>query len=719
MARRSQKNSHKRPQEPPASARSGKEASWRSIDPALRTSSLHGLLAAIFAVGLFVFTVKVDPIEALVLYLGMMALAVLLAGVGFRQGGGLFLRRFGSMQALAVYALAFWAFLRWKLAEFPSGIDAAERVAIPSAGRDGVIAFQFFAVAFALGLVFSAVPRLHVGTVWRSFRMVLGVSALGFALLGLYQYFFGYDSMLERFREEQSVAARLDPLMLQSIEHALQERRVGGTLGNGNIFAAWLSILGVACLSFLGGDQRPRLRLAGGLSFGLIVLAMVLTGSRGGFLTLAFATAGALLVIRRTGGFGRGNAASGSPGAPTAAASLLAALYLLAASSAQALDLGYRLTRITTIRERLNYWTVAMKIWAENLFIGGGPGAFELLYPQIKPLTARESRFAHSWIFHTGAELGLVGVALFLLFWAGVVWAFLRCWKTLPKAPAADGWESGNREALWLGLFTLVLGFNGLFEYSLQTPEFLALLGLCSGGLTGLAIRGDSTRDARAVPSSLIIRAGAAGLLLGVVAAAGLMAVPRSQLAANWEWRAEGASLAGDPFLAAGYASRAAKLLPGDEGPLLRWGGALMRMPGREEEAGRLLERAERLNPLSARIRSLRARFFAGEGRHDLALQKMNEAVDLYPADAGYRLQRAKLLRDLRRDEAAIQDLQFVEENAIPIWTYQRSEFDDLRVELGLPPTKATIEAREKAERRARKAREREAQEALETAGDG
>lgn len=715
MARRSQQKSRNSPQARPGPSRDATASSWRSIEPTLRASYLYGLLAAIFAVGVFIFPAKVDPIEALALYGGMTGLVLILAGAGFRQGGGLFLRRFGSAPALAVYALAFWSFLRWQFAEFPAGPDTSATVAIPSAGRDGVVAFMFFGVAFALGLVLSAMPRLHVGALWRSFRLLLAVSALGFALLGLYQFFFGYEAMLERFREAQSGAVRMDPLMLQSIEHALKERRVGGTLGNGNIFAAWLSVLAVACLSLVGREHDVRMRLAGGLGFGLTLFAVVLTGSRGGFLTLGLATAGSLLVLWRTGGLGRARESNAARGVRAAAVSLAGGFYLLAASSAWALDFGYRLTRITTIRERLNYWSVALKIWAENLLIGAGPGAFELLYPRLKPLTARESRFAHSWIFHTGAELGLIGLVLLLVFWAGVVWAAWRCWRAAPMAQGEDRAADGKREALWLGLFTLVLGFNGLFEYSLHTPEFLALLGLCSGGLVGLAVTGEA---GEAAGPSRVGRAGAAGLLFGVVVASGLMVVPRTQLAANWEWKAESASLSGDAFLAAGYYSRAARLLPEDEGPVLRWSGALMQMSGREEEAARLLEHAETLNPLSARIRSSRARFYLQQEKPDRALQKMNEAIELYPADAGYRLQRAKLLHELGREAAAIEDLEFVEENDLPIWAYQRAAFDELRVELGLPPTKATIEAREKAERRARKAREREAHEALEADGD-
>lgn len=702
MARRSRRKNRPRATGRAETAPAGETPGWRSLEPELRASYLYGLLAAILGGGLFVFPVEVDPIEALALYLAMIVFGGVLAGAGFRQGGRLFLRRFGSVPALAVYVLAFWAFVRWKLARFPAGVDAAETVAIPSVGRDGVVAFQFLALAFALGLGLSAMPGLRSGAIWRSFRTLLAVAAFGFALLGIYQFFFGYESMLERLRQAQTVEARMDPLLLQSLEHALQERRVGGTLGNGNVFAAWLSLLAVACLSLLGRGAARGWRLAGGAGFLLTVFALLLTGSRGGILTLVVAVAGAGLVLWRTGGIGRMRAEQAGPASGGAAALMFSGgLFVFAARSAWAIDVGYRLTRITTIRERLNYWAVATKIWAENLFLGGGPGAFELFYPRLKALTARESRFAHSWIFHTGAELGLLGVVLFLVFWAGVAWAAWRCWKRASSRVEASEERSkaANREALWLALFSAVLAFNGLFEYSLHTPEFLAFLGLCSGGLSGLAF-GSATAGESDGGLGLTARAGAAGLLFGVVIASSLLIVPRSQLATNWEWKAEGAMLADDPFLAAGYYSRASKLLPNDEGPVLRWSGALMQLAGRGEEAERLLERAESLNPLSARIRSAQARFYRRQERLEPALEKMNEAIELYPADAGYRLERAELLHRLGRDDAAREDLKFVEDNEIPIWRYLRPEFDALRMELGMGPTAETLKEQERQAKR-------------------
>jgi tetratricopeptide (TPR) repeat protein/uncharacterized membrane protein (Fun14 family) len=709
MARRSHKNKHKSPPPGTGSRPRKTEGSWRAIDPRLRASYLYGVLVAIFGGGLFVFPVKVDPIEALALVLGMTAMAVVLHGYGFRQDPNDFFRKLGGLPAFSVFALALWGFVRWKLARFPAGVGAAESVAIPSAGRDAVIALLCFATAFAFGLGLGFLKDLQISAIWRSFRSLFVLAAFGFSLLGIYQFFFGYELMLERLREAQVDQAGMDPLLLQSLEYALQERRVGGTLGNGNIFAALLSILALTCLSWVGRDRPARIRAMAGAGFLLAGFALLLTGSRGGILTMLVVMAGAALVHWKTGGLGGKHADPSPVRSPAAGSSiplLLGGATLLIARSAWAIDITYRLTRITTIRERLNYWSVAVKIWAADVLAGGGPGAFELFYPRLKALTARESRFAHSWVFQTGSELGLIGLGLFLLFWVAIAVLAFKAWRGSRELRAGDppgvddDTRERSREALWLALICAVLAFNGLFEYSLHTAEFLVLLGLCSGGLVGLMSRGDSAP----VPGSFKQRTAVSALLLVCVLLAALVLIPRSQLAANWEWKAEGAALSGEPLLAAGYYARASRLLPDDERLVLRRSGALMQIPGREAEAEGLLERAESLNPLSARIRSVQALHYEREELFDLAIRKMDEAVELYPVDAGYRLQRAGMLHRLGRDDAARADLQFVEEKGIPIWAYLRPDFDDLREELGLPPTEETLRERERAKKR--KARE-------------
>lgn len=661
---------------------------------------LFGALAGLVGAGFFVFPVKVDPLESLSLWTAMAAFGVILALRAYGSADARYLARAGGAASLAVFALAAWAMVRWRFAFFPAGLKPETLVPIRSAGRDGVLAFQFLAFGFAMGLGLGGLESARAAAAWRVFRKMLVAAALGFAALGLYQFFFGYEATLERLRASPSTQAEMDPLLLQSLEHALGERRVGGTLGNGNVFAAWLCVLVIASISMMPAMNPRPVRIAGMAGAALAGVTLLLTGSRGGLLTLAIAVTAALAVLRKVSPAG-----GKKPVALGAASGLLAAAFVLMSRPGWAIDIGYRLTRITTIRERLNYWSIAAKVWLADPVFGGGPGAFELLYPQLKAATARESRYAHSWMFQALAELGLIGLMLWVMFGLALAFAARRAWRSLPAAvagPLGDVEASRSAEALWLAAMTATLAFNGLFEYSLHTPEFLALFGIASGGLIGLAPASPFETSARGI-ATLRGRAAATGLLaIGCLAASGWL-IPRAQFAAEWEWRAKGAALAGDPFLASGYYARASRLLPEDEGILVRWSGELAQLAGRQDEAGALLERAEAMNPLSASIRASRARHFQRTGEPDRALEKLDEAVELYPTDARYRIERARFLLGAGLKEGALRDVREIEEQGLPVWAYLRPQLDGLREELGLPATAETLREREREARRVRR----------------
>jgi hypothetical protein len=85
---------------------------------------------------------------------------------------------------------------------------------------------------------------------------------------------------------------------------------------------------------------------------------------------------------------------------------------------------------------RYRYWEVALEGFADNPLAGLGAGGFavEWLKEPDRPDAARD---AHSLYVETGAELGVVGLALLLAFMAAVAFAATRWWRTDPRAAAA------------------------------------------------------------------------------------------------------------------------------------------------------------------------------------------------------------------------------------------------------------------------------------------
>jgi len=665
---------------------------------------------------------------------GAMAYILLFTGLGERHGA--LERALCSAPALAVFALALFALWRWQGLEVASAMDPGRLVKVTSPGRSGVIGLQLLALGLVLGFVLGGQPGDRALFAWRLFRRVLIVAALAFGLLAFYQYFVSYDRALASLR---SADASMDPLMRQSLEHALTERRVGGNLGNGNVFAALLSVLAVFCISGWSPCEPRFIRALSLLAFVAAAFATLLTGSRGGLLTFAMATVGALALLRWMPSSvpPGGDAAAGAKSKmdsenskkgkrnrnrkkhrathrsrlPRIAALALLIITALGVTAVPAESPIRRLTKVTTIRERLTYWRIATQIGSESPLLGRSPGAFQLYYPRHKPPEARESRYAHSWLFQIGCELGLLGLSLMGLFWSGVARAGFSIFRAVRSAVASQGVSSFSRhhhEAAWLALAAGVLGANGLFEYSLQLEEFLMLLGVLAGGAMALTSQakseqgenatGDKTRPKgpaklqaklQTAPGRLSYRL-VAGLTLFFLGTAALgWQVPHRQMGIRWKWRAEGALQSGDRESAARFYAHASGWQPDNEGYLIGRGAALAGIEGSEAQALEILALAKERNPVSARVRQLEARVLENLGEFDKALARLDEAISLYPNDAGYRLDRADSNLELGRTQAARDDLTFIDDNALPIWSYQRPLLDMLREELGQNETPA------------------------------
>jgi O-antigen ligase len=97
-------------------------------------------------------------------------------------------------------------------------------------------------------------------------------------------------------------------------------------------------------------------------------------------------------------------------------------------------------TRLQSIdTNRYRYWDVALQTWTAHPIAGVGSGGFFFEWRKRKD-RADQSHDAHSLYLETAAELGLVGLAMLLLFVGGVAAATARLWRAAPAAavgPAA------------------------------------------------------------------------------------------------------------------------------------------------------------------------------------------------------------------------------------------------------------------------------------------
>ncbi|MFB3854694.1 MAG: O-antigen ligase family protein [Vicinamibacterales bacterium] len=135
---------------------------------------------------------------------------------------------------------------------------------------------------------------------------------------------------------------------------------------------------------------------------------------------------------------------------------------------------------------RMHGWSAALSMLSDNPFLGVGPGNYSEAYPKYS--THRDPTHAYNMVLHVGAELGLVGLAAFLLMWGRALALTFRaaaCTQAGVLAFAVHG--------LLLAFFVRSLGEQFLANIG-PAPRFVLLLGV----MFGLAEAVGSRRPAQA-----------------------------------------------------------------------------------------------------------------------------------------------------------------------------------------------------------------------------
>jgi O-antigen ligase len=108
-------------------------------------------------------------------------------------------------------------------------------------------------------------------------------------------------------------------------------------------------------------------------------------------------------------------------------------------------------------RARMLFWGVGFEMWREHPLLGVGANNYEVAFPEARarfsehhpesPLVSMNEGllvvYAHNEYVQVAAELGVVGLSLFLLFAATLVYAFLRALRHPTKALPALGAGAG------------------------------------------------------------------------------------------------------------------------------------------------------------------------------------------------------------------------------------------------------------------------------------
>jgi len=400
--------------------------------------------------------------------------------------------------------------------------------------------------------------------------------------------------------------------------------RAFGTLGNPDYYAGHLILVMPLAASWLVG--RPVFSRSLGFAFILFITGFLLSQVRGAWLAaIALAPVAAwygwkmmMTPLEKQ----RVKWSAGAIGLIFAA--MLAVDGDMRARTASILQMGgYDGTG------RRYLWRVASNIWEDGFIKGFGANGYRYQFPRFQHIgesmnspefrSYSYSEHAHNEILQFGAELGVIGVGLFL--WGLVAW-WMR-WRTGLKTAIAQG----RRQDAWTLLGT-GLGIIGCFIYSwVNFPFQIVPTSLLWWFMIGVSLEYPGSEKKYSLTGYPGRIAGAAALILGLV----VPYVGAVDLVGNGYLKElHGRVSIGDNRGAVWAGPRAERLM-GYDYRVFRWMTRLGIVLGDEEMAEKGVQARLKLHPFLAEPYSDRMEMMRKLGRTSEAEKRALELVKIAP----------------------------------------------------------------------------------------
>ncbi|MBI2496464.1 MAG: O-antigen ligase family protein [Opitutae bacterium] len=303
-----------------------------------------------------------------------------------------------------------------------------------------------------------------------------------------------------------------DWMMLGRTQAEQFRGRSAGMFGIPNSLAGLLELMLPVCLApVFSRAARPVVRAACGGLAALLGFAMVLTGSRGGWISLALA----LLLWPLLDGKNWRRRLAGAALVLTIAVAGFWALHRFSDFARERIQ-PFLDGRLESTRPII--WKAGLQLWRDHPWLGSGAASYNVLFDQYRPRGfLNEPDWAHNDYLNTLSDYGLAGFAL----WVAAGGALLRLgWRAVQRvrcagAAPADGFGRWKwRLGLFLGLLAFALHLGVDFHTKLPALAFAA------AAVAALLLR-DEPGLGRPVPAA---EARAGGMIL---AAACLLVVLR------------------------------------------------------------------------------------------------------------------------------------------------------------------------------------------------
>jgi putative inorganic carbon (HCO3(-)) transporter len=330
----------------------------------------------------------------------------------------------------------------------------------PQAALTSVLTWIGYGAGLLVAVWAGARPRTNR-------MLVAAVCALGVAIavLGILQYVFLLDLTRKQIEADPQAALAKLGLSQRDLPFLKQRtitKRVFGTFALPNTMAGLLVLLIPASVGLAAGARSLWARRTLIAGTGVMVIGLLLTGSKGGW--LAAAGVAGLFILLRGWRWVRGHAR-------IALLALAGVVVVSALALGMSRGLRQRFMAMPkeigpSARARAGYWSAALDMWKSRPLLGVGPGNFTNHYVRHASVLAEETQHAHNDYLEILAELGPLGVAAYLLFWATAVH---RGWRAHSARVDASSWEPPPGLAAITGALTIFCLSIWLRVFALDT----------------------------------------------------------------------------------------------------------------------------------------------------------------------------------------------------------------------------------------------------------
>jgi len=445
--------------------------------------------------------------------------------------------------------------------------------------------------------------------------VILG-SALLVTLYGIHQHFWGLEQTRRELAAHPELLSSLPPTFL----HRLQSGRIFSTFFYPNALASFL--LMVFPVAYSGCFLKGKTSVFSALLVLLTVANLFLTGSVGGFLIFAFLLQFLALKYFLPRKFFW---------------QILSGLLVLEAA---VLVFSYHrgvLPHMSSFQDRIRYWQATVKIFQRYPWLGVGPGQFRHFYLRFKSPGGMEARHAHSFLFETLAEEGLIGTCVFFFFLLFLIWKLLRMESKILTL------KEGMAIGFLAGFAHFLIDVSFIDESVSSLFFLLAGLGLAENSLPAVQCHSRLQQQLTKALSCLIILLLTVSGIIRVRMAFSETCVSKAYLTASLKERMD-------------YLVKANSFDPGSEklayladAYVLAWSVTGDKTWLRKAEES--YQQALSLNPYAASICRKLARLYVQEKRWREAEKLYLQCLENYPTKKQYVLELALLYKQLGDEE--------------------------------------------------------------------